>query len=138
MSDAPRRPMILLAMMDGMLGYALRPQHVAALGEVGELLCDDAVSDFADPRFAGAMARAEVLVGHWGCPTLTAEALVAMPRLEMFAYARGDREVAGHRGGVERGLLVTERGGGQRRTRRRVRGRCRRAGQQGAVLVRRP
>jgi phosphoglycerate dehydrogenase-like enzyme len=99
--------MILLAMMDGMLGYALRPQHVAALGEVGELLCDDAVSDFADPRFAGAMARAEVLVGHWGCPTLTAEALVAMPRLEMFAYAAGTVKWQVTEAVWERGLLVT-------------------------------
>jgi phosphoglycerate dehydrogenase-like enzyme len=94
-------------MMDGMLGYALRPQHVAALGEVGELLSDEAVADFADPRFAEALSRAEVLVGHWGCPTLTADALAAMPRLEMFAYAAGTVKWQVTDAVWERGLLVT-------------------------------
>jgi phosphoglycerate dehydrogenase-like enzyme len=94
-------------MMDGMVGYAVRERHLAALREVGDLLTDEAVADFADPRFAEAMAGAEVLVGHWGCPTLTAEALAAMPRLELFAYAAGTVKWQVTSAVWERGVLVT-------------------------------
>lgn len=107
MSATVRRPRILLAMMDGMLGYALTERHLAELSDVGDLLAEEAVSDFADPRFAEAMADVEVLVGHWGCPTLDAASLEAMPRLEMFAYAAGTVKWQVTEAVWRRGLLVT-------------------------------
>jgi phosphoglycerate dehydrogenase-like enzyme len=102
-----RRPTIALAMMDGMLGYAFRTRHLEALAEVGELLSTDAVSDFSTPEAAALLAEAEVLVGHWGCPTLTAEVLAAAPRLEMFAYAAGTVKWQVVDAVWERDLLVT-------------------------------
>ena len=58
-----------------------------------------------------------MLVGHWGCPTLTAEVLDRAPRLRLFAYAAGTVKwqvtdavfERGHRGHVGRGR---ERGAG--------------------------
>lgn len=104
---APHRPRIALAMMEGMLGYAVHDEHLDRLAEVGELLSRDAVTDFADPRHADVLARAEVLVGHWGCPTLTPAALATMPELRMFAYAAGTVKWQLTDAVWERDLLVT-------------------------------
>ena len=83
------RPTVLLSMMDGLRDYAFTADHLDRLRAVGDLLDDEPVSDFGDERSAGLLARAEVLVGHWGCPTLTAEVLERAPALRLFAYAAG-------------------------------------------------
>ena len=88
-TTAPHRPTILLAMMPGLRDYAFTPDQLARLAAVGELLADDSVDDFAAPGVADLLARTEVIVGHWGCPTLTDEVMAAAPALQLFAYAAG-------------------------------------------------
>lgn len=102
-----RGPRIAMAMMDGMAGYAMRDEHVAILAELGELLSTEPIADFAAPQSAEVLARTEVLVGHWGCPTLTAEAMEAMPELTMFAYAAGTVKWQVTDAVWDRGVLVT-------------------------------
>ena len=82
-------PAIALAMMAGLVDHAFTPTQLDRLAEVGELVDPVPLDSFDGDRAAAVLARAEVLVGHWGCPTLTGEVLVAAPRLRLFAYAAG-------------------------------------------------
>ncbi len=83
------RPTILLAMMAGLRDYAFTRDQLDRLAAVGDLVSDDVVDDLTTPEAAALLARTEVLVGHWGCPTLTEEVVAAAPALRMFAYAAG-------------------------------------------------
>jgi phosphoglycerate dehydrogenase-like enzyme len=76
-------------MMDGLLGYAFAPGHLERLDAVGEIVDRVPLASFDDDRAAAVLADAEVLLGHWGCPTLTAAVMDAAPQLRMFAYAAG-------------------------------------------------
>jgi phosphoglycerate dehydrogenase-like enzyme len=87
--DGGARPTIALAMLDGLLEHAFSADHLDRLRSVGDLLDERPLTDFADDRSARLLAQADVLVGHWGCPTLTAEAVRRAPRLRLFAYAAG-------------------------------------------------
>lgn len=94
-------------MMGGLLGYAVTENHLAALERIGQLASRDPVTDFTDPAVADVLADTEVLLGHWGCPTLSAEVLDAMPRLRMLAYAAGTVKWQVTDALWERGVLVT-------------------------------
>ncbi|GGS40621.1 2-hydroxyacid dehydrogenase [Streptomyces daghestanicus] len=84
-----RRPRTVLA-MSRETGDALRHEGaVDRLLEVADLAPDLLVTDFADPAAAPALADAEVLLTHWGCPPLTGRALTAMPRLRAVVHAAG-------------------------------------------------
>lgn len=102
-----RRPAITLAMMEGLVGYAVTDGHLDALARTGVLARREPMTDFADPTVADLLAGTEVLFGHWGCPTLTAGALEAMPRLAMFAYAAGTVKWQVTDAVWDRGILVT-------------------------------
>ncbi|GAA1968946.1 hydroxyacid dehydrogenase [Catenulispora subtropica] len=83
------RPVVVLAMRP-----ALRPHlfDAAAEARLAALADQDAalvVQDFADPRAAGALARAEVLITGWDCPPLDAAALDRMPRLGAVLHSGG-------------------------------------------------
>ena len=83
------RPPTVLAMSDGLLGGAFPDGRLERLRAVADLLDDEPLSVFDDERARDLLARAEVLVGHWGCPTLTGEVLDMAPNLRLFAYAAG-------------------------------------------------
>lgn len=87
MSDG--RPQILLAMMDGLVPHAFDDAQLDRLRAVGDLLVDGAVGEFDSSAARALLADADVLVGHWGCPTLTASVMANAPRLSLFAYAAG-------------------------------------------------
>jgi phosphoglycerate dehydrogenase-like enzyme len=88
------RPTVALSMHPGLEPYALRPDHLARLAEVGDLLAPEAVDGMAPDRAAEVLAAAEVLLGHWGCARLDPAFLDRAPRLRMLAYAAGTvREV---------------------------------------------
>lgn len=106
-TDDGERPGIVLAMLDGLVDWAFRPEHLARLEAVGELLDRVPLADFGDPRADDLLARADILVGHWGCPTLTAEVLERAPRLRMFAYGAGTVKWQVVDAVWERDLLVT-------------------------------
>jgi phosphoglycerate dehydrogenase-like enzyme len=88
------RPAIALSMHPGLERYALRPEHVARLSSVGELLDPTAVQGLPPARADEVLAAADVLLGHWGCARLDEAFLARAPRLRMLAYGAGTvREV---------------------------------------------
>ena len=76
-------------MHPGLEPYALRPEHLERLAEVGELLAPEAVDGMAPERADEVLAAADVLLGHWGCARLDVAFLDRAPRLRMLAYAAG-------------------------------------------------
>jgi phosphoglycerate dehydrogenase-like enzyme len=76
-------------MMGGLVDHAFTPAQLDRLAAAGELVDPVPLDAFDGDRAAAALARAEVIVGHWGCPTLTGEVLTAAPNLRLFAYAAG-------------------------------------------------
>jgi phosphoglycerate dehydrogenase-like enzyme len=100
-------PAIAFAMLDGLLGYAFTPEQVARFAVAGRIVDPVPLAGFDDDRARAVLAEAEVLVGHWGCPTLTAEVLAAAPRLRMFAYAAGTVKWQVTDAVWDRDLLVT-------------------------------
>lgn len=102
-----RRPTIALAMMDGLTGHAFGPDHLARLERIGTVLDPAPLTRLDDDRARAVLAETEVLLGHWGCPTLTADVLALAPRLECFAYAAGTVKWQVTDAVWERDLLVT-------------------------------
>lgn len=76
-------------MMPGLLEHAFSEAQRARLAAVGDVLGDGALDELDSDGAREQLARADVLVGHWGCPTLTAEVMEHAPRLSLFAYAAG-------------------------------------------------
>jgi phosphoglycerate dehydrogenase-like enzyme len=101
------RPRIALAMMSGLAGMAFRDEHWERLDTVGTIIDRDPIDSFDDVRAGEVLAEADVLLGHWGCPTLTAEALDRAPHLRLFAYAAGTVKWQVVDAVWERGLIVT-------------------------------
>ena len=83
------RPAIALSMYSGFEPYALRPEHLAALAEVAEVLEPTAVQALPPGRADEVLAQADVLLGHWGCLVVDEALLDRAPRLAMVAYAAG-------------------------------------------------
>ena len=83
------RPGIVLAMLDGMVEHLFTPAQLARLDAVGRILDPAPLARWDDPRADALLADAEILVGHWGCPTLTEAVMRRAPRLRLFAYAAG-------------------------------------------------
>src|SRR4051812_46023386 len=102
-----RRPTIALAMMDGLIGSAMTEAQLDRLGEVGVVLDRAPLTSFDDDRARRLLADADVLFGHWGCPTLTGDALALAPRLQLFAYAAGTVKWQVTDAVWERGIVVT-------------------------------
>ncbi|GJM38303.1 MAG: glycerate dehydrogenase [Acidimicrobiales bacterium] len=81
------RPAVLIAHMEG-----LHPFDNAALDRLeraGRLLDREPLSSWDGARADELLAEAEIIVGHWGTPTITADVLARAPKLQMFAYAAG-------------------------------------------------
>jgi phosphoglycerate dehydrogenase-like enzyme len=86
----PPRPTIVLAMGERLKRYGFTADELDRLAHVGDLLDRDPLTSFDDDqRAADLLAKADVLVGHWGCPVLDDAAVAAAPRLRLFAYAAG-------------------------------------------------
>jgi phosphoglycerate dehydrogenase-like enzyme len=104
--DVPR-PKIALAMLDGFLLHAFTPEQLERLDAVGEVIDARPLTSFDEDRAGEVLGAAEVLIGHWGCPTLTAEVLAIAPELQLFAYAAGTVKWQVTDAVWERGVLVT-------------------------------
>ena len=76
-------------MLPGMIDHWFTADQLQRLDRSGCILDREPVDDFGDPRAAALIAEAEVIVGHWGCPTLTAEVLARAPKLQLLAYGGG-------------------------------------------------
>ena len=81
------KPAVVLAHWSGLdfLGDAGRER----IRSVGELLNEAPLADWTDPRADELLERAEVLLGHWGCPFVDQSVVDRAPRLGLFAYAAG-------------------------------------------------
>jgi Phosphoglycerate dehydrogenase and related dehydrogenases len=76
-------------MLDGMVEHLFTSAQLARLEVSGRILDRAPLSSWDDPRAGALLAEAEILVGHWGCPTLTEQVLAGAPKLRLFAYAAG-------------------------------------------------
>jgi phosphoglycerate dehydrogenase-like enzyme len=101
------RPKIALAMMDGLVDHAFTPAQLERLATVGEIFDPKPLASFDDDRAATLLGDTEVLVGHWGCPTLTAAVVARAPRLRLFAYAAGTVKWQVTDAVWEQGIIVT-------------------------------
>ncbi|MET7664526.1 hydroxyacid dehydrogenase [Streptomyces sp. NPDC005356] len=64
--------------------------RLAQVATVDSALClSDLAADAGGPALDRALASAEVLFTHWGCPPLTAEVLHRLPRLKAVVHAAG-------------------------------------------------
>lgn len=106
--DVPvRRLNIALAMMDGLVGSALSSAQIDRLAAIGRLVDREPLTSFDSDRARALLAEADVLVGHWGCPTLTADVVALAPRLRLFAYAAGTVKWQVTEAVWERDIVVT-------------------------------
>ncbi|MGZ4794825.1 MAG: hydroxyacid dehydrogenase [Acidimicrobiia bacterium] len=101
------RPGIVFGMLDGMLEHLVTRRQLERLEAVGRILDRRPLAAWDDPRADDLLAEAEVLFGHWGCPTLTAEVLDRAPRLRLFAYAAGTVKWQVTDAVFARGIVVT-------------------------------
>jgi phosphoglycerate dehydrogenase-like enzyme len=100
------RPAVALSMQPGLEPHALQPEHLATLLEVADLLAREAIQALPDDQAADVLARADVLLGHWGCVVVDEALLERAPRLRMLAYAGGTLRDTATPAAFER-LLVT-------------------------------
>lgn len=77
------------------------------VGEVGELLDPEPIGTWDDPRAGDLLARAEVILGHWGCPYVDAAVLDRAPHVGLVAYAAGTVRYTVDRAVFGRGVRVT-------------------------------
>ena len=59
------------------------------IASVAEILDPRPIGDWNDPGVDDLLARARVILGHWGCPPLDMSVLDRAPNLGLFAYAAG-------------------------------------------------
>ena len=76
-------------MMDGLDDTAFGPAHWDRLASIATIINREPLRALDDARAAEVLGDADVLLGHWGCPTLTPEVIALAPQLKLFAYAAG-------------------------------------------------
>ncbi len=102
-----RRPPTVLAMWPGMERYVFDDEVRARLAEVADVLDPEPLADLTDARALDLLARAEVLLTHWGAPVLDATALDAAPQLRLVAHGAGTVKDHVSAEVFERGIVVT-------------------------------
>jgi phosphoglycerate dehydrogenase-like enzyme len=65
------------------------PEHFELIESVGTVLDREAIGAWDDPRCDRLLPQADVLLGHWGCPSIDASVLDRAPNVGLFAYAAG-------------------------------------------------
>jgi phosphoglycerate dehydrogenase-like enzyme len=105
--DHPVTGAIVFGMLDGMVEHLFTSGQLERLARCGPIPDPVPLSSWDDPRADGLLAGAEVLVGHWGCPTLTAAVLDRAPHLRLFAYGAGTVKWQVTEAVFARGVVVT-------------------------------
>ena len=90
-----------------MVEHLFTPSQLERLAACGDILDPAPLSSWDDPRADALLADVEILVGHWGCPTLTEAALDRAPDLRLFAYGAGTVKWQVTDGVFNRGIVVT-------------------------------
>jgi phosphoglycerate dehydrogenase-like enzyme len=106
-SAAAHPPRIALAMLNGLAPGAFAPQHWDRLRAIGTIIEAEPLTEFTSERAERVLGAADVLLGHWGCPPLTADALARAPALRLFVYAAGTVKWQVTDAVWERGIVVT-------------------------------
>ncbi len=101
----PRKPDAVIAHMEGIRIFT--DDDLDRLGTVANVLDREAIGRWDDPRAEDLLGRAEVVIGHWGCPVLDASFLAMAPRVGLFAYAAGTVKQTVTESVFERGIRVT-------------------------------
>ncbi len=100
-----RRPTVLLAHYAGIELFSAA--DLRRLDAIAEVLDQDPLGGWDDPRADDLLAQAEVVLGHWGCPPVDAAMLARAPRLGLIAYAAGTVKGVVTPSVFERGIRVT-------------------------------
>jgi phosphoglycerate dehydrogenase-like enzyme len=100
-------PNVVLAMDAEVAGRLLGEDGLARLTAVASVRPGLVVHDFADRTAREPLLAAEVLLTHWGCPVLDADALALMPRLRAVVHAAGSVKSLVTDTCWERGLRVS-------------------------------
>jgi phosphoglycerate dehydrogenase-like enzyme len=103
MSD--RRPALLIAHHPSL--DLLDQAAFDRIGEVADILDAAPLGDWHEPRADDLLARAEVILGHWGCPPLDVSVIERAPNLGLFAYAAGTVKQTVSPDVFDRGIRVT-------------------------------
>lgn len=103
-ASAERRPRAVLAHHAFPL---FSPEELDLLRAEVDLLDDAPLDSWDDPRADVLLPRTEVIVGHWGCPTVDADVLARAPQLGLVAYAAGTIKGVVDPVVFERGIRVT-------------------------------
>ncbi len=99
------RPALLIAYHPSL--DLLDPAAVDRIAEVAEILDHEPLGDWNDPRADTLLARAEVILGHWGCPPIDGAVIDRAPNLGLFAYAAGTVKQTVSADVFDRGIRVT-------------------------------
>ena len=83
------RPLAVLAMMPVLGAAAFTPEQRVRLDALVRIVDDEPLASFDDPRAEALLADAEIIIGHWGCPTVDERALDMAPELRLLAYGAG-------------------------------------------------
>ncbi len=83
----PERPRILIANWAGLRFFGRTDLDV--LAGVGDVLDNEPIGAWDDPRADDLLARADVILGHWGCPPIDGGVLDRAPDVGLVAYAAG-------------------------------------------------
>ena len=83
------RPVAVLAMTPALAPAAFTPAQLDRLEALVRLADREPLASFDGERAASLLADTEVIIGHWGCPTLDAAALARAPKLRLLAYGAG-------------------------------------------------
>lgn len=100
-----RRPNAVIAHWAGLHFFDRRA--MASLGEVATILDPEPIGSWDEPRAVDLLARAEVIIGHWGCPLIDGDILDRAPNLGLFAYAAGTIKETVTDAVFARGIRVT-------------------------------
>jgi phosphoglycerate dehydrogenase-like enzyme len=81
------RPTLLIAHFPGL--HLLDDDALERIREVADVLDSEPLGTWDDPRADDLLARADIILGHWGCPRIDETVLDRAPRLGLFTYAAG-------------------------------------------------
>ncbi len=84
---SPTRPNVVIAHWDRLDAFS--DADIDRLSQIAHVLDQAPVSSWDDPRAGELLDRAEVILGHWGCPTIDAAVLDRAPNLGLIAYGAG-------------------------------------------------
>lgn len=100
-------PNVVLAMGTEVAGRLLGDDGLERLTAVASVRPGLVVHDVTDPAAREPLLEAEVLLTHWGCPVLDADALALLPRLRAVVHAAGSVKSLVTDACWERGLRVS-------------------------------